>query len=285
MSWHPNIEDYHASPEVGSSMLKTFRDSPGLFYGQWVKKSIPRDPPNKAMILGSLMHSLVEAEELVVAQHNGKRVGSRNSKAFRKCAAEHGRLACTGPEINLVTGALEVLKTRNTPHAKLARWLLLECPGKREYSPRWKHNSGEICKVRFDSLPDAGQGLPGVEHSFADLKFVNECTLDAFRRNMEKYGKGCQGALYSQGYCALRGEWPVACFVLIGNARPHPILVTTLSETFIEVGLDLNQQALNGIAECRKSGRWFSEEEISEDVSDLEPSYYFLKRYQKGLEE
>lgn len=285
MTWAPGIEEYHRSPEIGSSMLSTFRESPGLFNGQWITKTIEPEKPRKSMIMGSLLHSHFAGEVIQVAEHHGKPVGNRNSAAFRACFKEHGYLACTGPEAEIILGATLALKAGATPYARLARWLLFECPGKREYSHRWKHPSGETCKVRFDSLPDPGEGLPGAEDSFADLKFINNCNLDAFRRNVENFGTFCQGALYSQGYVDLRGSWPVVSYVMIGNSPPHPILVATLSEAFIEMGVDQVQKDLNGIVKCRHTRRWFSEEELSDEVPDLAPSYWFLKRYEEGLSE
>ncbi len=285
MTWQPLIDAYHADLAVGSTMMSVFRESPGLFYGRFVSKELPAAEMGRAGRLGGLLHAAIEGAELQVAEHNDKAVSSRNSKAYRKYKSKYGRLACTLPEAKIITGAIHRLANPNTPQSRLAKWLLVDCPGKREYSHRWTHPSGETCKVRFDVLPDPGEGLPGVEHCFVDLKFVENCTLDAFRRNTENFGLHVQGALYSQGYFDLRGEWPVVTYVVIGNAWPYPILVTTLSETFIEMGLDQVQKDLNGISECRKTGKWFSAEELESDTTDMEPSDYFLRKYQRNLDE
>ena len=280
MTWQPDIETYHADDATGSTMLSVFRESPGLYHGRYITGEILPPAMGKPANLGSLIHAHLEGETIQPAP-----VLKRNAKAFKECRAEHGRLACTKPEAEIVLGATLALMNPGTPMAKLAKWLLIDCPGKREYSHRWKHPSGEVLKCRYDVLPDQGQGSPRVEHEFVDLKFVGECKFPAFQRISAQFGRHCQAALYSHGYQDLRGEWPVVTYVIIGNAPPFPIKVCTLSERFIEIGLDQIQADLAALAECRKSGKWFDAEELeAETVPELEPPHWLARQHEERME-
>ncbi len=278
--WAPSLTDYHAdNAAVGSTMLGDFRSSPGLFHGRYVSGSIPPTEVGRAAHLGTLLHLLVDGQEL----HIAPKAKTRAHGNFIACQEEFGDAACVQGEFDQVSGAFEALSCAITPMAQLAKWLLLDCSGQREYSHRWEHPSGVTCKVRFDVLPHIGHAIPGVEHLFADLKFVNDPSMDSFAAISAKFGRHHQAALYSLGYLNLRGSWPVVCYVVIGNTPPHQIKVCTLSEGFIEIGIDQIQGDLYRLAECRRTGEWFDSEELDEEIPDIQPPGWLWHQYERKI--
>ena len=139
-------------------------------------------------------------------------------------------------------------------------------------------------KCRWDVLPDPGEGLPDTEHCFADLKFVEVPNLRAFTRISAGYDRHCQAAVYSRGYHDLREAWPVVAYVIVGQRKPHPIICCTMSERFLEIGFETIDDDLAGLASCRKSGLWYSEEELEEAIiPDIEPPYWLDKQHEERM--
>jgi len=311
MTWAPTISEYHADTSAtGSTLLGWFRDDPALYHGR-ITGEIELPKVEKPMIYGSLAHVLAEAMEpgqsaewaklgpfavgavrkfagatLAVAPLDARR-GSWVKRGVKTSwadhLAEHDALACTRPERDVVVGGLLALVTRDTPQARLARWLLIDCPGRREFSYRWMHKSGVECKVRYDSLPDSeyvGEkfGIEDPFPCFVDLKFTGKPDKAEFERSTFYFDRHCQGGLYATGYHELYEEWPTVFYVAIGSAPPHKILVHALGEKFLRKGVEQIEKDLEALAQCRKTGRWFAPDELAKGVSQLEPPRWLQEK-------
>ena len=80
----PN-EDYHAGPGISSSQLKQLLKSPAHFKYAMDNKS----DPTPAMLLGSLVHTMVQEPAKINDEYFFVDVGSRAAKVYKQAVEDH----------------------------------------------------------------------------------------------------------------------------------------------------------------------------------------------------
>ncbi len=235
--------DYHGDESYRNcSRVKTFLDSPALYYGRYVARTIPQQSSD-ALEHGLLLHSWFEQGD-----------------AFLDSLAvpPEDRLTPTG---QVGKTALEWAKNEAGPDAtvvspKLARQLRLEAEAikrhpaarelmsrivERELSVRWETADGHLLRCRFDALTSDG--------IVVDLKTTREADILAnFWKSVLDFRYGFSEAWYRAGMeaCGLL-ERPIH-YIVISTSLPHDVQVVTLPEQVVEQG---REQMVRALADLR----------------------------------
>lgn len=272
-TWNPSIHQYHSNRYFwGSTMLKVFRDSPGLAWSQFIKGEIEPKPPSSGMIIGSLVHLLLlepgsYEHEVVVVE-----VQSRNTKMFRdKAASNPEKLVVTKPEHLKARAMARQVIYPKTEGARMAHHIFFERPGFVEFSHRWRDLTGVPCKVRFDWLTETNRGPCRI-----NLKTTRASTLEGYKRQAYDLGYHAQEAFYERGFLDMVGgaARPDSLEVVIHNEEPFEVAILEPSSEFLELGRRQITNDLSRLGEALKTserGCWASDWESGISLLDLPP--------------
>jgi hypothetical protein len=291
--WTPSASEYHnpANGLWGSSMIRTFSETPWLAYTTYVSMETPPEAPSKEMTLGQLAHLLILEPDLVADEVLVVEVGSRAAKAY-KTAAEHTpeKLVVIRPWMDDAERmAASVLEPR-TEAARVAHALLVEGAGRREYSIRWEVAGGVQAKARLDYLAP----LPGAIGN-VDIKTTSAPDEESFALAVNSRNYCVQAALYERGLAHALGRLPgdlqgATCrpleiprrllYVAIRNAPPYEVYVYEPDEAFLDLGRRRLDAILPHLAECLNSpdlSLWATDAERA-GVRRLSPKPWMLER-------
>ncbi len=242
--------DYHAdSSHNGSTMLGDYAESPRLYHGLHVAKTLPHRPATPAMVLGSLTHVFVLEpekfdEEYVVAEG----CSARRGKAWDAAAME----AC--PD-RIAVLPHQVDEARAMAASVLAHPLastILERAESIEQSIRWTDpNTGIKLKCKTDFLVrDKGVVLA------PDLKTTAE--LAKFPSSVANYRYHVQSRLYRNGIATTMPEGAEiqSLWIVVSKTPPHDVRVFRPSPAMdMQAGLELNAM-LDRLAESFATDTW-----------------------------
>lgn len=242
---------YHASEHIGRSQLFKISKSPAHF-----KENL--DTPTektKALIIGRAFHCLVlepekfDKEYCVMPQGYDGRTSS--GRAFKAAAEERGLEILTFDEYEMLTGmATSVL---SDPYCQL----LLS--GEKEISYYW---TDEDTGVKVKCRPDCRTDLKNCS-VVVDLKSCENAQIDAFIRDIFKYGYDLQAPQYLTGVELYEKKPHKFVFIAVEKKPPYAVLVLDFDEVFngeekaLIKGYDKFREYLGLVAECSMTGVWY----------------------------
>lgn len=229
--------DYHADPAVSASHLHAIAKSPQHYFSRFLDPHRQPVEPTAAMRLGSLVHcAVLEPEEL------HKRYSTclpRNTKAGKEQAA-----ALAAADIEAVTESdmdLALAMAVSVRSHPVAAELL--SVGIAEQSVWWDDDAtGLRCKCR----PDWVSGL-----TIVDLKTTTDASPAGFARSVAQYGYHVQQAHYLDSHIADR-----FIFLAVEKTFPYCVAIYELDADAVAVGKQLQQAALQQIANCHTAQAW-----------------------------
>lgn len=230
--WPCTNEEYHATTDyVSHSGLKIFAESPRLYHGRFVAKTIPAPEPTEALTLGTWFHAAVLEPE-----------------KFAEIVASCGKL--TKPEAKRYD--LVARMTQAVLAHPLASMLLSQ-DGPVEHSIVWRDEvTGLHCKSRRDKLTKDNNGRTII----ADLKTSNDPRPEAFARDSHNFRYYRQAPYYLEGHRVLTGEDASFVYIVVGKSEPYEVALYELDEEALALGARENRILLNRLAHCHKIKQW-----------------------------
>ena len=277
--------DYHAHPAIGSSMLEDFWRSRRLYHGRYVAKTILRNPPSDAMILGTLLHlRILEPQryesELAPMQ---SAVAPDGKKWFRRQGSEHERwwaeyeATCEGKIIADAETRAKVEAMAAAVMANEDARLIIERRGEPEYSIFWTDSETKLdLKCRVDWMGP----YP------IDLKTTRDPSPKGYSRQFVELGYARKRAHYMAGIFAMTGEHLPFMHIAVRNEPPFEVGVYEIDDTGRDgVGLGESQWRglLRELATCIEKNDWRNAWEKGVTTLSL-PNYAFMEN-QYHLEE
>lgn len=246
---NPSNEEYHARPELGSSLIKEVRKSPKHFKAMLDGQVEISNGKQARFDLGTCMHSVV-LEQRTDCFLEGPKVSSKSVKAWKEAKAEAdeiGKILLTPDEYKRVTSAFESF----CQHPK-AEKLVSRC-GHIEQSGIFKdQNTGLDLKIRPDGLC-----LDDDYVFIFDYKTTSDLSKRSLERTIANLGYHVSAAHYMAGVEAITGR-PVKDYFLCfqESKAPYDTVVFLLDPTVITQGDMIRRRALDLIADCRDKDFW-----------------------------
>jgi hypothetical protein len=251
---------YHAyTGAVSNSGLQLFEHSRLAYHEQYVLETSEREPPSRAMELGTVLHSLLRCPVDVACPTDLESMRGlvRKWESLRE-ALESLTAPLDSEEMQRVLGMRQALLNHAT-----ARRLLWELPGETERIIVWYDPIG----VRRKAMLDRIIPTPGI---IADLKTLTvrpkETLRKAMLRNAYDFGYFRQLAYYEDAAQQVEARSWSCVIVAVESSQPHR--VGAYDCTGSEWGVTrhakaraANNQSLLELAECIRSGDWREPEE------------------------
>lgn len=149
----------------------------------------------------------------------------------------------------------------NITEHNAARELLKDV--KTQVSIFWEDSeTGVKMKGRPDAIMQSGEKI-----SIVDLKTTADASLQTFSRTMLKFGYHIQGAVYSDGLCALNGgvQLPVQ-IIAAETVAPYGVAVYEIGEKSLAIGRMQYREALKRYKSARENGNFHCYSQFSEDI-------------------
>jgi len=246
---------YHSDlTHVGSTMLREYRQSPARYNALYVARTIERDPPSKAMVLGSLLHALVDDADS----------WQREFLLAEGCNVRRGKLWDFYAEDAAARGLTPILEDQFWTARAMAQavyshpiavQLLLRGPGPVEQPIRWEHG----CGLKLKCKPDKILLDPAVD-IVVDLKSSRDPGPDAWPRLAYwTYQYHLQAAFYLDGVASLGGHRPGDfVFVVVGSVPPHDVWVYKIDAELLEIARDELDGLYRRLHCSLTSGEWLA---------------------------
>lgn len=247
-------DDYHATPDIGNSMLKDFRGSRRMYQGLHVTKELP-PKESAAFDIGTVAHSAILEPHIIddvcleippsVLSKNGSRAG-KNWKDF--AADNEDRILLKADDLRIVRAMFESV------YANPVARKILEAPGPTEESIFWTCPlSGLRRKCRPDKQSDvnaSGRRLIG------DVKTTADNTPMGFGRSIARFEYYCQRAYYLDGLKAKHGDDGDWVFIAVQSSAPFVCRVWELDESAAAYGEQIVEDSLYQLAACIECDDW-----------------------------
>lgn len=245
------IHEYHTDPDYTShSRLRDFRSRGAQYYYlRHVARTLPADPPSKAMIIGQALEDLVQRADdfgqTYVVRPEGMDGRTKEGKAW---AAENaGRTVIAADDavmLNAMAERVSSLLDRHCPdwHG-WQQQATLRCDDlsgvKVQARPDWLTADGMIYDLKTcENLDDILSGK-----SIANYGYHTQLLLvDAVRR----------GAMIDQ----YPSEYPRARLVCVEKQEPHRAALVELDPLWWQKARWWLVEALDDLQECQASGVW-----------------------------
>ncbi|MDV8066413.1 PD-(D/E)XK nuclease-like domain-containing protein [Rhodococcus sp. IEGM 1366] len=242
---------YHGDTNSLSSSgaRKILSTNPAKFrYGQLNNRK-----PTKAFDLGHAAHTLVlgegpelrEIPEKVLASNGA--VSTKEAKTFIAEARAAGAVPLKPDEYKQVHEMADQLRAH--PLASL-----LFTSGAAELSLYHRdRETGVMIRTRPDWLPDRKSGRLLI----TDYKTAVDAGPKAFRKSMFDYGYFQQHPWYVDAVAELGiDDDPAFLFVVQEKTAPYQVVIHEIDAEDVELGRQLNRQAIDLFAQCQQSGHW-----------------------------
>lgn len=242
---------YHTCPGISKSGVMLLLQSP-LHYWHAYHSGQPKREPTPAMVMGSLVHTLVLEPEKFEAEYIVAPDISRRSNAGKEAWLAFEREAGSRQIISqeqLDEARKVVSAVRGHPFAGPAL-----SGGKAEQSYFWHDPlTGDVlCKCRPDYVRKMVSGVV-----LLDLKTTDDASPEAFSRACANFGYHVSAAMSMDGYEHATGTRPLAYkFVVVEKSAPYAVAVYELEERAIQKGRDIYQDALCLYRDCVASEDW-----------------------------
>ncbi len=249
-----SLADYHADPAVSRSDLLLLKTNP-LKYK--VKNQLIRKETD-AFNIGTAGHSAILQPDLywkqvsVVPNSVLGKTGSRNTKKYRKWAAEPSRKnksIITQDQAAIVRGMVE--SVYQNPAHKTARNILLQKNSIIEQSIFFKDAShGFLCKVRPDIRLTHAKVL-------VDIKSSRNASKEAFSRDCANLGYDVQASWYLTGVSRATGDdYQDFIFIVIEKDPPYCVAVYRADYEMLDAGRKKIRPLIGRYNDCITKNSW-----------------------------
>ena len=251
--------EYHADTEhVGSTMLKTLLKSPADYYDLYVAKTRSK-PETPAMLLGSLLHTLVLEPETRDALYYVRPDGIDGRTVAGKAFLAQLALVSVGKREVKADVAAKAEKMAAAVRGSTCVADILAV-AQRELTVFWDEPMGEwpvACKARLDlfvARPDQCRDL------ILDLKTSDDPTPEAFCRDgdygpIANFRYDLQLAHYAAGIETARGRACDAGLIVVGSNEPHDVYLYDMTD-YLPQGIAWRREAMARLVACQTSDLW-----------------------------
>lgn len=108
-----------------------------------------------------------------------------------------------------------------------------------------------------------------------DLKTTDDASEKGFMKSVLNYGYHQQAAFYLDVMQAVGQPVGRFIFVVVEKTAPFLVAIHELSDEFIEIGRELNRQALVTYGECCATGNWHG---YDENITVISPPAWAIKQ-------
>jgi hypothetical protein len=253
--WQCDLKTYHADKTaVSHSGLDLVLDDPAEFYHERIADNERESKPwfeegqslEDALLGGDgpIGSNLVVIPEDVLDAR-----GARSGAKWKKFeAANKGKMLLKADDdiVQMVQAVLRHDAARE----------LFEAEGTKQETIVWHNDKhGVDVRARFDFIHIGAEVV-------VDLKSTRTAaTLQDCSNESAKWGYHRQAALYSDAVEEFYGIRPHFIFVFVSKKAPaYRVQTFELTEDFLEIGAQQNDEALATYAECRRTGLWLPKE-------------------------
>lgn len=234
-------DSYHSDfSRVSRSMLNDFRICPTLYHGLYVAQTIPQDEPSLEMRVGTLTHSLLQHDGLLVdiavpsEKWDGRTKAGKEAKAA--FAAESvGKIIADPDEFEIARKMFDAVMA--SPLASQIVNAAIERETVKHFSA-----FGLDCRCKPDLLGNS---------CIADLKTTLDPQPDAFARSAVSWGYHRQAAFYLDG-CQRESFW----FIAVRRGQPFDVVVYRVSDDLVRLGREENAKLLTELKDCYDFDVW-----------------------------
>tara|TARA_Y100000401_G_scaffold9334_1_gene6428 strand:- start:1103 stop:1918 length:816 start_codon:yes stop_codon:yes gene_type:complete len=244
-----DFASYQADPAFSASDLKiiTKQNARALWHSKFNELAPPK-LPTPAMKFGTLFHAMTLEPEDFTAKF--KVVEDKRTKKGKEQALEYekqGITVITPQDAALADNMMSSIMAHSTAYDLLNK-------GQSEQSFWWSHSAtGLDLKCRCDKING---------DTIVDLKTTGEggASPESFTKTITNFNYHLQAAHYLQGTNCKK-----FVFVVIEKVFPFNIGVYKLDDEFLDLGYEIQEQALLKIFEANQSGKWLG-------YTDTEPN-------------
>lgn len=260
---------YHADADYrNASRVKTFLDSPLLYWRRYVSPSPLPGPSGAGLELGTLVHGWLEEgdsflDSLAVPPAETLTSTGLLGKDAKKWVADN-----FGQDAKVVSPAVYaqvqhcIRAIRDNPAAMRLIDRLVE----REVSVRWTTPGGDRLRCRFDGLTSDGLVV--------DLKTTSDASILAdFWRSVLKWKYHFSEAWYRRGMEACGMEPAPLRYIVVSTVQPHDCHVVTLPPYVVAEGQRLMDAALAELR-TREDLGWWQHDCHGEEVELSFPGFF-----------
>lgn len=260
--------DYHAEGKYfSSSQLKYLNaKSPAHFKAKYIDKILPEKGQSEAMVLGSLVHTLVLeplnfAKEYVVSPTVDRRTKEGKAQWIDFLASNPGKTLIEEELLDKATLMHDsVFKNQE------AKALLVT--GEKEESYFWKcQGSGLNFKARLDQV---------CPKWFVELKTTADASPQGFQKQAYNLGYDISLYHYREGLRAVKDIEPPAYFVCVESEAPYVCQVYKAGDSFWELGHERWLNAITRLEQAVRENKWQSYE-ASEQLTLEAPAWTVKK--------
>lgn len=247
--FHAGIDndDYHATPEISSSNIKTALKSMGKYKAQLDGESVFKTTP--AMELGTLVHALVLephtfADQFAVSEKFDGRTNAGKAGKAAFLLANEGKIIVNVDQMEIAQAmAKAVMQHEEVKLLFAVEGIVFEHSGFC-YDPE--------TELRVKYRPDIR-----TDHFIADLKTCADASKEEFARSISKFGYHVSAAHYLKCdrdlFGTTHGQF---IFICVESTFPYEVAVYTLKSTAIDHGYDQCSKALNMIKDAQTTGNY-----------------------------
>lgn len=207
------------------------------------------DEDSEALTFGRAFHcALLEPERFAAMYAVEPEFGDcrmKEPKARRDAwrAQNAGAIHLSNADATAIMGMLRAVKA----HPLASRMI---ADGEAEVTALWNdEETGVRCRVRTDYYVRA-RGM------LVDVKSTRDASLDAFKRDIFKFGYHRQSALYRMGFDAIGETAQHFIFIAVEKTPPYAVGVYTLDEQGIVVAHARLRSLLATMRDCLKTDEW-----------------------------
>ena len=254
-----DFASYRADPAYSASDLKiiTKQNARALWHAKFNELAPPK-LPTPAMKFGTLFHAMILEPEEFTAQF--RVVEDKRTKKGKEQALEYEKQGIT---VITPQDAALANDMRQAICSNPVAWELFD-KGSSESSFWWSHSAtGLDLKCRCDKIHG---------DTVVDLKTTGEggASPEMFSKTITNLNYHLQAAHYLQGTGATN-----FIFVVVEKVFPYNIGVYKLDHEFLDIGYEIQEQALLKVAEAVSSGKWLGYTETEPDgIQTLEKPYW-----------
>ena len=242
---------YHADTDsISNSMLGTLIDSPELYYGMYVARTITEERSSE-LDLGDVTHDAIlcgggfSAHCMEIPASALNKDGHKKGKPWDDFKAEHKRYVLLKPKefasVRLMyDGIMANEKAR----------MILESEGPVESCWKWNCTlTGMSRRARLDKFAERRMIV-------GDLKTTADITPRGFIGGVAKWRYHVQNVYYQDAIHAETGECPQFVFIAVEKKQPFRCRCFDLDDVFIQRGEQLKNEKLLELSDRKRTGCW-----------------------------
>lgn len=240
---------YHADTTRNSnSMLSTLKESPKLYHGVYIAKTMKPKERTKAMLFGDLTHTaFLEPdffwERYVTAPENCDRrttVGKATWAAFQETL--NGREIIKHDDYKKAFACAKALREHDEIGSLDISKSIVETRINFEFLGLPMRCKPDLAFPSFDLI--------------VDLKTAKDPSKDGFTKSVLKFGYHRQQFLYSTAYEQQYGRKCRFLFAVVGSDSPHDVGCYELEPDLLQIGAEEAEMLVTQLQHRIKTGDW-----------------------------